>query len=320
MAEPNKPALMSRIRQSPIVIFLEILSFLGILFAVATLLRDAGSQYEQRISAAWLVLASKSLGESGKGKALEFLNRDKSYLPRALCGGLSLPPPLCDERQSFARLDLASEPDANAVVINSSELRGADFSFARLSSVEFRHSNLSLADFSGGDLRNTLFFRSRIEGAKFVNANLSASHFVFDTDLEKAPTAQFRQANLSGAVFAIDLGTYMNVLCRQDDRFDNSRLVELIGDLVGPACEPTPGALVVGTLGQLQMEKLWEGAGMSPDLFGESWVWSGQEPAGLPEKYRTYLICDSSKFPQSAGQARFFGFPGLDHCKKRSRP
>lgn len=319
MAEPYKPGLMSRIRQSPPVLFLEILSFLGILFAVGTLIRDAGAQYEQRISAAWLVLASKSLGESGKGKALEFLNRDKSYLPRAVCGALPLPPPLCDDRQSFARVDLASAPDENAVIISSSELTGADFSFARLSGVEFRLSNLSHTNFSGADLRHAAFFRSRIEGARFVNANLSGSHFVFDNSLESGPAVQLRHANLSGAVFAIDLDSYLNVLCRQEDRFNNSRLVELIGDLLGPPCEGTPSSVVPGTIRYIQMEKLWDGAGMSPDLFAESWVWSGQEPAGLPDKYRTYFLCDPSKFPQSAGKARFFGFPGLDHCKKRSR-
>lgn len=308
---------MSRIRHSPVVLFLEILSFLGILFAVGTLVRDAGTQYEQRISSAWLLLTSKSLGEGGKGKALEFLNRDKSYFPRVICRSISLPPPLCDERQSFARLDLASSADENAVIISSSNLAGADFSFAKLSGIEFRDANLAQANFSGGELRNAVFFRSNIEGANFINANLSASHFVLNNDLERSRKARFRYANISDTVFAIDLETYMNLLCRQKDRFSNSRLVELIGDAIGAACEVSPSALVTtGTLGRLLSEKIWEGAGIGPDMFEESWVWSGHEPSGLPGKYRTFYVCDPAGFPPDVAKSRFFGFPGLNHCRK----
>jgi hypothetical protein len=151
---------------------MEILSFFGILIALAAFWFDYSDRKSERIARAWQLVTTKAPGQGGKGEALEYLVRNQQLLHR---------------------IDLSANTMGGRVVITNTDLSRADFSNADLSCVQFVGVNLTRSSFDDADLTGAFFIHSNISSASFSGADLTGARFS-STNFD---SANFKSANVT---------------------------------------------------------------------------------------------------------------------------
>lgn len=168
---------------------------------------DLEDRQTQRIALAWDTVTRDAPGNSGKGPALEYLNRQ----------GVKL-----------LGIDLSTENNQAPTYLWEANLSGADLSDANLSGAEFNRANLSGAVLIDANLSGADLDRANLSGTDFMWSNLSG--------------AKFSWANLSGAILdntnlsGTDLLEALNLSQKQLNNACGDEKTELPGELSIKAC------------------------------------------------------------------------------------
>lgn len=185
---------------------------------------DLEDRQLQRIAQAWNSVTRIAPGNSGKGPALEYLNRQgiplvgidlsiKNNQIQSYLLGVSLPKANlnranllgADLREANLSEAFLTKINLSEALLHNSNLSGANLRWANLSeaklysanltSVDLRDTNLSGVKLSGADLTGAILKNANLSGADLTKVNLSG----FDLTNVNLSGTSLRGANLTGA-------------------------------------------------------------------------------------------------------------------------
>ncbi len=154
-----------------------------LIFAATVFLWDRSEQQDDHITRSWQLLTTKAVGNSGKVRALEYLNWElclPDFLPnmwRSFCW---------KEQEVLSGIDLSSEPGQPQTYLRNLNLPDvslemANFSRADVTASIFRGGEIGNSKFERVEASNANFSQSSIFSTSFSDSNLTGSDFDFST-------------------------------------------------------------------------------------------------------------------------------------------
>jgi len=182
---------------------------------------------------------------------------------------------ICSIRPRLNLRDLAlyDKADKEGILISRRNLSGAKVEKSDLRGIVFNNVNLNRSSFRDTDLRGSRFNLVDLECAQFVNTDLTDATITFNT----LTGAEFINTNISDVTF------------------------EIAGEAYFDGTDDT------GNLANRMLS-----AGMYPETLSGAWVWSSHEPKNLPEKYKTYFVCEND---QSSAEKASLNLPQGANCQ-----
>ncbi|MET1410719.1 pentapeptide repeat-containing protein [Roseibium sp. HPY-6] len=181
------------LRNHPLVVILETAGLVGLIFAVGLFFYELRERQDERIARSWQLLTTPAPGNTGKRKALEYLNSQYGCLPATI--GEEEKPWCWKTRTDLQGIDLSSKTHRGAVDLFRVDLRGAwlrganlsgaDFTNALLSNAIVHGTNLSRANLSAADLTEAELGRTQLYKADLSGADLSGSN-LYGAELREA--------------------------------------------------------------------------------------------------------------------------------------
>ncbi len=194
-----------------------------ILIAIIAFSIEIGDRQEERMARAWQLLTTKAPGNSGKIKALQYLNSESHWLfrnwwpfskERILLQGIDLTPPAsakwkdkleqqktvlhkdCPQPTYLVSVQLPNVYLGKATLV-CVDLRDADLFAADLFAADLRGADLQDANLQDANLQDADLRGADLRGADFRGADLFAAD-LRGTDLQDA---NLQDANLRGTDF-----------------------------------------------------------------------------------------------------------------------
>ncbi len=263
---------------------------------------------ETQIVAAWQIINARSPGNSGKRRALEYLNKQKESLNginlsckalggvpdelgncagRAFLQELNIPSGrvICSDF-SYADLVRANFHRANVAgtKFDFADFRGAIFVEANLEVTFFREAFLGAADFTDANMQGANLHGSKLMFANFNRANLHYADMTgVQVDDGSFRDATLEDANLSGAIFGEDFNpivTYNNDNGYLTERSDPSIADWDTGNYGGDRADFT-GANLSGTqfCGLISAATDYYGcSSITQEQIDQAWAWEDNPP------------------------------------------
>lgn len=187
---------------------------IGIIIVLVTFVVEFGyGRYEEREIQSWQILTTRAPGNSGKIKALQYLNRGSQeqgrWLPRLpftkvqnpLNGIELMPPSVANQReQSKMKRKLVVDNCTQYTYLRNVQLPGAILTDAIFACSDLQNANLQQADMQRGDLRGANLRYAELQHAELQWASLRGANLrqakMWKTDLR---WADLQRANLQGA-------------------------------------------------------------------------------------------------------------------------
>lgn len=182
----------------------------------ATLQEIEASQEERQkiaIAQAWETVTRRSVGNTGKGEALEYLNSHGQIMAGidvscATMGGIEN----WDEVEKTCNLPVwINRADLQGAVLSEASFKGVNFAVSNLSSSNLIRGQLQGANFASATMVNINFIEANLFGAKLYNADLTGAN-LWRANFERTflQKTVFRNAHVSGANFTG--ATHMNTV------------------------------------------------------------------------------------------------------------
>lgn len=186
---------------------------IGIIIVLVTFIVEFGySRYEEREIQSWQILTTKAPGNSGKIKALQYLNRGtqqrRNWLPRlpftkmqSPLNGIELMPPTVAEQWKQPKVKRELEKGCTQFTyLRDIQLPGAILTDATFACSDLQKANLQRVDLRRVDLQRSDLRYVRLQHAELQWVNLQGANLrqakMWKTDLR---WANLQRANLQGA-------------------------------------------------------------------------------------------------------------------------
>lgn len=181
---PPRQKRNRRLKDNVFFLFLSALTHLAVIAGIFVFTIIIGDMMDDRITRTWILLTTKVPGNSGKMRALEFLNKQKWCLPfRVHCFW---------PRESLIGIDLSAQTLGGAAYLVEANLQEAHLQNANLQEADLQRAMLQDANLRGAGLRKVKFQETNLWGADLRGANLQ------DANLQKA---NLKKTELQGTNF-----------------------------------------------------------------------------------------------------------------------
>ncbi|WP_105167623.1 pentapeptide repeat-containing protein [Pseudoalteromonas sp. T1lg23B] len=142
---------------------MKLLTYVSVMLAIVVFFYDWVIKEESRLMTAWQVVATRASGNSGKIRALEYLNQRGERLM-----GIDMSPPNIDRSEDMLSVGVYLA----GINLSDADLSMANFLGAHLGGANFSNATLVMSDLRAGFLRQTIFDGANMRGAHFSGSPL----------------------------------------------------------------------------------------------------------------------------------------------------